>query len=272
MKLKGIAWSGTKTKNYEEMIAFFRDVLEVKLREVGQSYVNFEFPNGDLFEVLSPEAAPEIGALAGLKVDFLVDDVDEAVKELEAKGYKIEGPIFRDALQNWANFFAPDGNMYGFTNLTSHPLRQQLPGRILFYGPHEPNGYLGNWYPAAIYMKGKIWPTAEHYYQAQKMAETEYEEICRRLGSPREAFEITRRPDVPIRKDWDQVKVEVMRAAVYAKFSQNPELAERLLATGDAELVENSPVDYFWGIGADGSGQNVLGKILMEVREKLIKQ
>jgi ribA/ribD-fused uncharacterized protein len=80
---------------------------------------------------------------------------------------------------------------------------------------------------------------------------------------------MSRRPDVPIRKDWDQVKTDVMRAAVNAKFSQNPDLLERLLATGRAEIVENSPVDYFWGVGSDGSGKNVLGTILMEVREKL---
>ncbi len=60
-----------------------------------------------------------------------------------------------------------------------------------------------------------------------------------------------------------------MREALTAKFRQNPELLEQLLATGDAELVENSPVDYFWGIGADGSGKNTLGKLLMEVRAAL---
>ncbi len=101
------------------------------------------------------------------------------------------------------------------------------------------------------------------------MAGTEFEEFCRRLASPREAFEMSRRPDVPLRKDWEGVKVDVMREAVLAKFSQNPDLLELLLAIGDAEIIENSPVDYFWGIGQDRTGQNVLGKILMEVREKL---
>ena len=60
-----------------------------------------------------------------------------------------------------------------------------------------------------------------------------------------------------------------MRDAEYAKFNQNPDLLERLLATGEAKIVENSPVDYYWGVGLDGSGQNMLGVILMEVREKL---
>ena len=58
-----------------------------------------------------------------------------------------------------------------------------------------------------------------------------------------------------------------MKEAVKAKFTQNPELGERLTGTGNSELIENSPVDDYWGIGADGKGSNMLGKILMELRE-----
>lgn len=269
MKIQGIVWAGTKTKNYEGTVAFFRDVLGIQVREAVPDVTVFEFPNGDLFEVIGPSQAPEMDVVTGPKVDFLVTDVDEAVAELSAKGCKFVGPVYRATIQNWANYYAPDGNLYGITDLFIHPLHQQTPQRILFYGPHEPYGYLGNWYPAALFLKDKIWPTSEHYYQAQKMAGSKYEEICRRLGSPRETFEMTRRPEIPIRKDWEQVKAAVMRDAVTAKFTQNPELAERLLATGDAELAENSPVDFYWGIGADGSGQNMLGKILMDVRQQL---
>lgn len=269
MRIKGIAWSGTKTENYEETVAFFKNVLDLKVRTSIPSLTVFEFPNGDLFEVIGPGLAEEIAMIKGPKVDFLVEDVDETIKEFTAKGGKIEGSVFRGDIQNWANYFAPDGNMYGFTDLNIHPLQKQMPDRVLFYGPHGENSYLGNWHPAALFLKGKIWPTSEHYYQAQKMAGTEYEELCRRLPTPRETFEMTRRPDVPIREDWEQVKVDVMREAVFAKFTQNPELLEKLLATGDAQIIEDSPVDSFWGVGADGRGQNMLGIILMEVREKL---
>jgi N-glycosidase YbiA len=61
-----------------------------------------------------------------------------------------------------------------------------------------------------------------------------------------------------------------MRKAVYRKFEFNPEIRAVLLATGDALLVENSPTDAYWGCGANGKGVNMLGKILMEVRSKLL--
>ncbi|HNB51121.1 MAG TPA: NADAR family protein, partial [Anaerolineales bacterium] len=66
-----------------------------------------------------------------------------------------------------------------------------------------------------------------------------------------------------------QVKDGIMRTAVREKFRTHAGIREELLATGDAEIVENAPGDYYWGCGADGSGKNMLGKILMEIREEL---
>jgi ribA/ribD-fused uncharacterized protein len=65
-------------------------------------------------------------------------------------------------------------------------------------------------------------------------------------------------------------KVEVMRRAIRAKFRQHAELAAALLATGTAELVEDSSSDRFWGSGADGKGINWLGRLLVEVRGELV--
>jgi ribA/ribD-fused uncharacterized protein len=72
-----------------------------------------------------------------------------------------------------------------------------------------------------------------------------------------------------LRSDWEEVKVEIMKGAVLRKFETHQDIRQRLLATGELELVENAPSDYFWGCGADGSGQNMLGKILMDVRDLL---
>lgn len=269
MNIKGIAWAGTRTENFQETVEFFKDILNFELVESKNDLAVFQLPNGDIFEVVGPSLSPELEDLEGPKVDFLVSDVDEIVQALKSWGKTLEGSVFREESQNWVNFYAPDGYMYGFTDLVAHPLHKRFPDEILFYGPHEEYGFLSNWYPAPIFLKEKIWPTPEHYYHAQKMVGTEFEEICRRLKSPREAFEMSRRPDVPVRKDWDDLKVKVMRKALFAKFLQHPELAERLLETGEAKLVEDSPVDDFWGTGEDGTGENVSGEILMEIREQL---
>ena len=60
-----------------------------------------------------------------------------------------------------------------------------------------------------------------------------------------------------------------MRRAVLRKFERHADLRAILLATGDEEIVENAPGDFYWGCGADGSGKNMLGRILMETREIL---
>ena len=72
-----------------------------------------------------------------------------------------------------------------------------------------------------------------------------------------------------LRRDWERVKVGIMREAVGAKFRQHAELGELLLATGDAKLVEHTENDDYWGDGGDGSGRNELGRILMAVRDAL---
>jgi ribA/ribD-fused uncharacterized protein len=73
----------------------------------------------------------------------------------------------------------------------------------------------------------------------------------------------------PLRRDWEAVKDAVMRQAVRTKFTQHEDLRRALLATGEAELVEHTAKDRYWGDGGDGSGRNRLGRILMDVREEL---
>ena len=118
-------------------------------------------------------------------------------------------------------------------------------------------------------MDGLWWPTTEHYFQAQKFAGTEHAEEIRQAQSPKIAAGMGRSRKRPLRPDWEAAKVDIMRQAVLKKFETHPEIRDILLATGSEEIVENAPGDYFWGCGKDGSGKNMLGKILMEVREIL---
>ena len=118
-------------------------------------------------------------------------------------------------------------------------------------------------------MDGKKWPTTEHFFQAQKFEDANLREQIRRTKSVNEAARIGRDRRNPLRRDWESVKDRQMLKALRAKFSQHEELREELLATGDAKLVERTKRDSYWGDGGDGNGRNMLGQLLMVVREEL---
>lgn len=140
---------------------------------------------------------------------------------------------------------------------------------INFYNPSDDFGCFSNFSRHPIAIKGKAWPTSEHYFQAQKFVGTEHESKVRNCTGPKEAAAMGRDRKLPLRRDWESVKDDVMREAVYAKFSQHEDIKETLLSTGDATLVEHTEKDSYWGDGGDGSGKNMLGQILMEVRDRL---
>lgn len=143
---------------------------------------------------------------------------------------------------------------------------------INFYNKNEPYYEFTNFFPCQIKLKGKTWPTTEHYFQAQKFAGTPLEEEVRLLATPREVFNFARNHKAEVRADWFQVNDAVMHEAVWAKFTQHPDLAKLLIDTEDAVLVEHTENDHHWGDGGDGSGKNKLGRLLMQVREELRKQ
>ena len=140
---------------------------------------------------------------------------------------------------------------------------------IYFYKINDEYGCFSNFAHYDFELDGKRWMTSEHYFQAQKFCGTEYEEMIRLLDNPMKAAEMGRNRNLPLREDWEHVKDDIMRKAVYAKFSQNIELKNILLNTDSEYIVENTSNDYYWGCGTNGSGKNMLGIILMEIRDKL---
>jgi len=151
---------------------------------------------------------------------------------------------------------------------------------IKFWRTLEEHGFMNTVSGFGFELDGCYWPTVEHYYQANKFAEDAtityasgrtipIREHIRCQPTAKMAAIEGRRRDLPLRPDWEAVQEEVMLRALRAKFAQHPDLAERLLATGEDELVYASPEDYFWGAGQDGSGANRLGILLMRVRDEL---
>ncbi len=149
------------------------------------------------------------------------------------------------------------------------PEEDTIGDMIRFYSVNAEYGCFSNFSPHPIRLKGKTWPTSEHYFQAQKFAGTPDEEEVRQAKSPMIAARMGRSRKRPLRKDWESAKDSIMHEAVLAKFTQHADLRELLLGTGDAEIIEHTQNDAYWGDGGDGSGNNRLGQILMRVREEL---
>jgi ribA/ribD-fused uncharacterized protein len=148
-------------------------------------------------------------------------------------------------------------------------MTEQTRAIIHFYAVGAEYGCFSNFAKAPIRLKGKVWPTTEHYFQAQKFPGTAREEEIRQAKSPMIAARMGRSRKHRLRPGWERVKDAVMREAVLAKFTQHADLRDVLLGTGDALLVEHTENDSYWGDGGDGSGRNRLGEILMSVRDEL---
>ena len=140
---------------------------------------------------------------------------------------------------------------------------------IRFYSVNADYGELSNFALYPITLRGKSWPTSEHYFQAQKFVAPSDQETIRNAGTPMLAAQMGRDRKRKLRRDWESAKVGVMREAVEAKVRQHAELRALLLRTGDASLIEHTEKDSFWGDGGDGAGRNELGRILMAVRQRL---
>lgn len=146
-----------------------------------------------------------------------------------------------------------------------------MSGHIVFYRTKEKYGEFSNFARFPVEIDGITWKTNEHYYQAQKFLDDENQQDVFNAKTAKEAANIGRDKNRPLREDWDNVKNDVMRKVVLAKFEQHENLKKLLLETGDVQIVEFSLKDEYWGVKPNGVGLNMLGKILMEVRDLLRK-
>jgi len=134
-----------------------------------------------------------------------------------------------------------------------------------FTGPYQ---FLSNFYKCTIDYEGLRYSSVEHAYQAAKTLDFDERIRIRNAETPGHAKRLGR--TVKLRQNWDDIKVDVMRTLLRLKFS-HPELRQKLLDTGCAYLQEgNYWHDTFWGVDLrTGQGQNMLGRLLMELRSEL---
>lgn len=126
---------------------------------------------------------------------------------------------------------------------------------------------LSNFYSSPIVYEGLTYPTVEHAYQAYKTLDRETHDFVRGLATPGQAKRVGKMVD--LREDWDEVKDDIMEDLCRIKFTTNDFCKQKLIETGDAELVEgNTWGDVYWGV-CNGKGENHLGKILMKIRQEI---
>lgn len=152
------------------------------------------------------------------------------------------------------------------TTIECHGL--DTPERVCFY---EQDFYvLSNFSAFSVRWERQTFPTSEHAYHWEKFANyaPTVAQAIAAAPSAHEAFKLAEHEKAWRRKDWDDVKVDIMRGILRAKANQHEYVRRKLLATGNRELVENSWRDDFWGWGPNRDGKNMLGKLWMEIRDE----
>jgi ribA/ribD-fused uncharacterized protein len=136
---------------------------------------------------------------------------------------------------------------------------------ILNFG--SPYDFLSNFHKCIVVYDGLYYNSSEHAYMAHKTLDEELREQIRSQPTSAKAKRVGR--SVPLRSDWEEVKISIMYEVVFAKFSKNEDLKQLLLNTGNRYLEEgNYWNDTFWGVCRE-QGLNTLGQILMLVRNQL---
>ena len=139
--------------------------------------------------------------------------------------------------------------------------------QIKFWRPENEHGIFSNFAYTPLVIDGVKYLTPEHFFQSQKALDSsEWKGIvdapdakaAKRLGG-----------ECHLRPDWETEKCSVMMRTLRERAMQNPEFRQALIDTGDAELIEASPFDSYWGCGRDGSGRNMLGEQLMDIRQMI---
>lgn len=135
-----------------------------------------------------------------------------------------------------------------------------------FFGPYE---WLSNTHKSDVVYFGMRYPSAESAYQAAKVYPKERARF--QSCSPFEAMKFGDQLATIDPLSWDDRKIEVMRTVLFSKFHESPELARKLLSTGNAYLEErNWWRDTFWGYDINlNAGENRLGRLIMGVRDEL---
>ena len=117
--------------------------------------------------------------------------------------------------------------------------------------------------------KGVLWMTSEHAYHSEKFEDLKIIKQLKNTRSAHDAMKLAYANKDKYKKNWDSIKLGIMKKILMAKVQQHPYVKKKLLESGNKELVENSWRDSYWGGGPNKDGENHLGKLWMEVRDEI---
>lgn len=253
--------------------------LPEKIVALGHDYGEFR-DVGELAEIgVSGDLLDRIGALA----KRFPDDVPENDPRYCEYIWSLLGdPVCRkvkyyDLLTNAGYEESPAGDGRRWTGQYPHVVDllkdAVVEGRLYFCSRSLYVNELSNFYMEPLNINGEIWKSGEHYYQAQKFAEgSPYADpatfrAIRDALTPGEAKQLSDLPLQTVPPLPGPYRIGVMETMLRVKFAPGTQMHRRLLQTGNLELIHESRTDLFWGQNRSGDGQNLLGKILMQIRE-----
>lgn len=153
---------------------------------------------------------------------------------------------------------------------------------IYFWKPSEENGLLSNSSNHSILWNDMIFKTVEHYYAYQKallMGDSSILDIIFNAETPEEAKRLVRSIKIFKRDLWDSMNKQIMFDALFLKANQHEDVKNFIKNTNNSLIVYSCPFDFVWGVGltkenskdqSTWNGENLLGKIWMEVRQKIL--
>jgi N-glycosidase YbiA len=140
---------------------------------------------------------------------------------------------------------------------------------IKFYKTNESYGFFSNFSPHPVFIENELWATTEHYFQASKFEDITVRNKIKNIKSPMDAANEGRNRNNRLRLNWEDIKDKIMYNGLFFKFLQHPKLRKELILTGDKVLIEHTENDNYWADGGDGSGENKLGILLMNLRSDI---
>ena len=157
-----------------------------------------------------------------------------------------------------------------FINKGENFVSEELESKVLFYGGEF--GYcFSNFAAFSVVWRGRSWITSEHAYQAAAFDDALIIEEIFNATSAHNSLKLAIKYVDKMRPSWELEKYEVMKKICRAKLEQHPYIQETLKKSVNANLIEDSPKDSYWGRGYDWQGENNLGKVWMELRAEILK-